>query len=304
MFVSEDAAVDEAEHHGRTAHGGQYAPEPHALFLQQEKAEEHEHRALAHIPEHEPEEQAVGDEHEDARVALPIGGGAVHLHEGRKDAGEEALAELDRHVADVRMAGLVEAAGAAEPVGGGLEGLKPALGQPAAEVEILPAHGGKAAQVVRLAHETQPGVAAEQVRPFPLAQRVELGGKLGGLTARVLSLLPQLDDALGGDAGEAGGIGCVLRLEAEVAQPVLLPQRRARQGQQDAADPPLAEAGAEEEGPAFVLSLGADLVPELLLYGAEAELKVLHGQQLLQIDGEQRQGFEPAYELLVVRGEA
>ena len=58
---------------------------------------------------------------------------------------------LDRHVADVRIGPGLPRLQAAEPVGGGLKGLKPAPRAASRRGRNPPAHGGKAAQVVRLA---------------------------------------------------------------------------------------------------------------------------------------------------------
>ena len=238
---------------------------------------------MAHVSEHEAEEQTVGDEHEDARVGLAVGGGTVHLHEGREDAREEAVPELDGDVAYVRVAGLVQRADAAERVGRGLELFKLARGQPAAEVELVGAHRGEAAQVEALAHVAEVGVAGERPLPLAFPERVELLCKVRGLAAGVLGLGTQRGYARRRHAGEPRGVGRGLALKAEVAQPVLLEYGLAGQGQQYAADPSLLEAGAEEEHPVLVLGLGADLVPDVLLDGAEVELHVLNAQQLLQV---------------------
>ena len=54
----------------------------------------------------------------------------------------------------------------------------------------------------------------------------------------------------------------------------------------------------------LVLGLGADLVPDVLLDGAEVELHVLNAQQLLQVHCQQGEGLQARDELLVVGGEA
>ncbi len=96
LFESEAAAVDETEDDGAYAADGENAPYTAAGLFPEQQAQHDEARALPDVAEHDAEKQRVGEREEKARVALAVGGQAVHLQNGVKDGGEAPLFEAHR----------------------------------------------------------------------------------------------------------------------------------------------------------------------------------------------------------------
>ncbi len=185
---------------GQAAAGDDVA-QPHLLPLGQHNAHERQAQALAQVTEHDAEEQAVGDSHEDGWIDLVVGGQAVHLQEGLEGPAQEGVFQLGggRQVGDIPR--IVHHAG--EPVKLAQLGLNLhdfVAGHPAHEVEGLTGMGREAAYVVGVVHVAQIAVVSQQpVVLGGLEAEDVLPGLLGGLFSG-LRLGGQLNDGLVGGA--------------------------------------------------------------------------------------------------------
>ena len=196
------------------------------------------------------------------------------------------------------------AALAAEGLRVALEALLLAGRHPAAQEEVPAVHADHAAQGDALAHVLEEGVARERLASQLLRKGRELPRELLALLLGGVGLRAQLRDALRGHAGEAGRVGQLLEREALGRQPLLRHDARVGKHQQYAVDFLLVKAAAEEERAVFGLRLAAKVVPVLDEGTAEVDAHTLHAQQLLEVDLEQGEGLQPAYELAVVVREA
>ena len=160
VLKAEHRPVDAAEQRAGQAAAGDDAAQPHALPPGQYKANEGQTEPLPQIAEHDAEEQAVGQGHEQGGVLLVVGGQAIHLQEGLEHPAQEGVLQLGGGLGVAHVVGGIGHAGqVGEPGERFLDLRHRRRRHPAGEVKGALAAAGVLAQPAALAVVAQVGVA-------------------------------------------------------------------------------------------------------------------------------------------------
>ena len=139
ILKPEDTAKQETEYSGKHTAAGYDACQPHLLETVQQVSTDKQAQALSRVPEHEAEQDGIGNADQDGGVQLIIGGKPIHLHIHLKRSEQAWILHLGGRIAhDIIMVILNNTERVLIPFNLLLERRRVLLGHPPAQdIEIM-----------------------------------------------------------------------------------------------------------------------------------------------------------------------